>query len=265
MLAHYYTVLHTYCEEEGFPSPPPEMEQVVQEWELANNPAKNKIEALACLSQGKAIRESDPNNPANQRPSIASKRPSLASLKSHASSTPGFSLSAARKPSFTPPMPGNKSCGAELRPVSPTSSYMTPRGSVSLASSSGTPSLPSESDYYEPPIPSPFPQPVTQVPVSMSPAGPKIDHVQYTANARGNPGGQDMAATIAAKKKGPPPPPRGNSFVTALYDFDGNQNGDLAFREGDRIKVVTKTQSTDDWWEGELRGVKGQFPANYVK
>jgi len=99
----------------------------------------------------------------------------------------------------------------------------------------------------------------------MSPAGPKIDHVQYTANARGNPGGQDMAATIAAKKKGPPPPPRGNSFVTALYDFDGNQNGDLAFREGDRIKVVTKTQSTDDWWEGELRGVKGQFPANYVK
>lgn len=74
-----------------------------------------------------------------------------------------------------------------------------------------------------------------------------------------------MSAAIAAKKKRPPPPPRGASFVTALYDFDGHQNGDLVFREGDRIKIVTKTQSTDDWWEGELRGVKGQFPANYVE
>jgi hypothetical protein len=268
MLAHYYTVLHTYCEEEGLPSPPPPMDQIVQEWELANNPAKSKIESLNCLTQGKAIRQADPNNPENKRPSVSTKRPSLASIKSHASSTSGFSVSAARKPSFAPPMPGNKPCGAELRSVSPTSSYMTPRGSVSLASSSGTPPLPAGDDYYEPPMPapspmSPFPQPVTQVPVSMSPAGPKIDHMQYTANSRSNLV-QDMTSAIAAKKKRPPPPPRA-SFVTALYDFDGHQNGDLVFREGDRIKVVTKTQSTDDWWEGELRGVKGQFPANYVE
>lgn len=272
MLAHYYTVLHTYCEEEGFPSPPPSMDQVVQEWELASNPVKSEIESLGCLAQGKAIRQSDPNNPENKRPSMGSKRPSLASLRSHASSTSGFSVSAARKPSFAPPMPGNKPCGAELRSVSPaSSSYMTPRGSVSLASSSSTPPLPAGDDYYEPPakapspMPSPFTQPFTQVPVSMSPAGPKIDHMQYTANTRSNLGGQDMSAAIAAKKKRPPPPPRGASFVTALYDFDGHQNGDLVFREGDRIKIVTKTQSTDDWWEGELRGVKGQFPANYVE
>lgn len=113
------------------------------------------------------------------------------------------------------------------------------------------------------PMLSPYHQPVSQVPVSMSPAGPKIDHMQYTANSR-NPSAQDLTATIA-KKKRPPPPPRGASFVTALYDFNGHQNGDLVFREGDRIKIITKTQSTDDWWEGELRGVKGQFPANYVE
>lgn len=54
-------------------------------------------------------------------------------------------------------------------------------------------------------------------------------------------------------------------YVTALYDFGGQSAGDLAFREGDRIRVLKKTESTDDWWEGELRGVKGSFPANYVE
>lgn len=78
----------------------------------------------------------------------------------------------------------------------------------------------------------------------------------------------DYFANAAVKKKPPPPPPRAGSntlFVTALYDFAGESQGDLAFAEGDRIRVLKKTESTDDWWEGELRGVKGSFPANYVK
>ncbi|RAL07989.1 BAR and SH3 domain-containing protein [Aspergillus homomorphus CBS 101889] len=79
------------------------------------------------------------------------------------------------------------------------------------------------------------------------------------------------ASTLLAgkKKPPPPPPPRAHSqnalFVTALYDFGGQGQGDLSFREGDRIRVLKKTESTDDWWEGELRGVKGSFPANYVE
>jgi hypothetical protein len=78
------------------------------------------------------------------------------------------------------------------------------------------------------------------------------------------------AAAAAKKKPPPPPPPRAGSsngalYVTALYDFGGQSAGDLAFREGDRIRVLQKTDSTDDWWEGELRGVKGSFPANYVQ
>lgn len=80
------------------------------------------------------------------------------------------------------------------------------------------------------------------------------------------------AASIAAAKKKPPPPVPAKrlpsfqaQFVTALYDFEGQNAGDLAFREGDRIKVVKKTDSTDDWWDGELRGKVGAFPANYVQ
>jgi amphiphysin len=76
---------------------------------------------------------------------------------------------------------------------------------------------------------------------------------------------------IAAKKKPPPPPPPKKigsfhgEFVIAMYDFDAHSEGDLSFREGDRIRVTKKTQSSQDWWEGELNGQKGSFPANYVK
>ena len=80
------------------------------------------------------------------------------------------------------------------------------------------------------------------------------------------------ASAAAAKKKPPPPVPAKRipsqqqaQYVTALFDFEGQSASDLAFREGDRIKVVRKTDSTDDWWDGELRGKVGTFPANYVQ
>ncbi|XP_030888996.1 SH3 domain-containing YSC84-like protein 1 [Leptonychotes weddellii] len=52
--------------------------------------------------------------------------------------------------------------------------------------------------------------------------------------------------------------------VTALYSFEGQQPGDLNFHAGDRITVISQTDSHFDWWEGKLRGQTGIFPANYV-
>ncbi|KAK3537617.1 hypothetical protein QTP70_017016 [Hemibagrus guttatus] len=52
--------------------------------------------------------------------------------------------------------------------------------------------------------------------------------------------------------------------VTAMHAFTGQQPGDLSFAVGDRITVITKTDSQYDWWEGELRGQVGIFPANFV-
>jgi amphiphysin len=75
----------------------------------------------------------------------------------------------------------------------------------------------------------------------------------------------------AGKKKPPPPPPPkkiasfGAQYVTAMYDFDSHTAGDLSFREGDRIRVIKKTDSSQDWWEGEVNGRQGSFPANYCK
>ncbi|KAK6499329.1 hypothetical protein TWF506_003957 [Arthrobotrys conoides] len=87
------------------------------------------------------------------------------------------------------------------------------------------------------------------------------------------------AAAIAAKKKAPPPPvplkskpnPKPKDlYVTALYSFQPQSQGDLELKEGDRIKVVQKTENVEDWWEGEITGSdgrmrKGYFPANYCQ
>ncbi|XP_018418623.1 PREDICTED: SH3 domain-containing YSC84-like protein 1 [Nanorana parkeri] len=52
--------------------------------------------------------------------------------------------------------------------------------------------------------------------------------------------------------------------ATAIYPFEGLQPGDLTFQAGEKITIVTKTDSQYDWWEGKLRGELGIFPANYV-
>ncbi|EDQ85341.1 uncharacterized protein MONBRDRAFT_34268 [Monosiga brevicollis MX1] len=52
--------------------------------------------------------------------------------------------------------------------------------------------------------------------------------------------------------------------VTALFDYQGTMDCDLSFRQGDRIKIITRTDSRHDWWEGEHDGRIGIFPANFT-
>lgn len=42
-------------------------------------------------------------------------------------------------------------------------------------------------------------------------------------------------------------------------------DGDLSFKVGDRIEIVKKTESQEDWWTGRLNGMEGVFPGNYVQ
>ncbi|GAA5883789.1 hypothetical protein JCM16303_002373 [Sporobolomyces ruberrimus] len=76
--------------------------------------------------------------------------------------------------------------------------------------------------------------------------------------------------TLAGKRPPPPPPPSSRpkasvTYVTALYDYVGQAEGDLSFNAGDRIEVTKKTESDQDWWTGRLNGYEGQFPANYTQ
>lgn len=53
------------------------------------------------------------------------------------------------------------------------------------------------------------------------------------------------------------------SRVRALYDFEPDEPGELAFHRGDVIRVLDSVY--EQWWRGELRHQVGIFPVNYVE
>jgi len=50
----------------------------------------------------------------------------------------------------------------------------------------------------------------------------------------------------------------------AIAAYEASQEGDLWFNEGDIINVLD-TSDPDGWWTGEIEGVTGVFPSNYVE
>lgn len=251
----------------------------MQTWDQDFRPVQKEIETgLNCISSGKTVRmsmriEEKPHGSVtglNIRNGISSqthRRPSQHSLddKPHGSVTglnirngvqqrlPSTQQSNALKP---PPSPA---ISATSDPPSP--DYRQDRPRITSAPSQTALGL-ATPNYNSFAVMSPLPRD----PAMHAPAGPRGD---YFGRDR-LPSGSTMASIAAGKKKPPPPPPKRipstqGFFVTALYDFAGEGQGDLSFREGDRIKVIKKTESTDDWWEGELKGAQGSFPANYCQ
>lgn len=93
-----------------------------------------------------------------------------------------------------------------------------------------------------------------------------------TTSAAGPP--SYSAANNATSKRAPPPIPGSKpstsakapaQYVVALYDYAAQADGDLTFRAGDRIEVVERSGSTEDWWTGRFGGHQGVFPGNYVR
>jgi amphiphysin len=115
---------------------------------------------------------------------------------------------------------------------------------------------------------------IQKMPPPPPPSGPSAllhPEPQRSFGGSRTPSSSSISSDAAKKKKPPPPPPPKPSispkpeFVTAKYDFAGESQGDLAFKVGDRIKIIKKTNSLDDWWEGELNGSRGMFPRNYCE
>ncbi|KAI0421302.1 BAR domain-containing protein [Xylaria grammica] len=81
-----------------------------------------------------------------------------------------------------------------------------------------------------------------------------------------------LAAAAAGKPKPPPPKPKPSRLaaapavetVTALYDYSAQAEGDLSFRAGDVIEIVTRTSNENEWWTGKINGRQGQFPGKIV-
>lgn len=48
-----------------------------------------------------------------------------------------------------------------------------------------------------------------------------------------------------------------------MYDYTAANEDELSFSKTQLINVLDK--SNQDWWRGEVNGVTGLFPTNYVK
>ncbi|XP_056140510.1 F-BAR and double SH3 domains protein 2-like [Lampris incognitus] len=56
------------------------------------------------------------------------------------------------------------------------------------------------------------------------------------------------------------------SFAKALYDYAGQTDEELSFPEGAIIRILSReTHEDDGFWEGELNGIVGVFPAVLVE
>ncbi|KAL4264042.1 SH3 domain-containing protein [Pleurotus pulmonarius] len=82
----------------------------------------------------------------------------------------------------------------------------------------------------------------------------------------------DNAAEVRNSPPPPPPPaPRPppirqqdtGEWAEVIYDYTGDDPGDLSMEANQRIKIVEHT--SEDWWTGEINGKRGLFPASYVK
>ncbi|XP_043538848.1 intersectin-2-like isoform X2 [Chiloscyllium plagiosum] len=51
--------------------------------------------------------------------------------------------------------------------------------------------------------------------------------------------------------------------VIAVYDYTATNDDELSFSKGQFINVLNMDVS--DWWQGEMNGINGLFPSNYVK
>ncbi|WFD35439.1 hypothetical protein MCUN1_002293 [Malassezia cuniculi] len=74
---------------------------------------------------------------------------------------------------------------------------------------------------------------------------------------------QQPAPQQYAPQQYAPPQPRQPTYVRAHYDFVPTERGELAFSRGDVIRVLASVY--EHWWRGELRGMVGIFPVNYVE
>ncbi|WBW73689.1 BAR adaptor protein Hob1 [Schizosaccharomyces osmophilus] len=82
----------------------------------------------------------------------------------------------------------------------------------------------------------------------------------------------ESTAPATSAPPAPPAPPAkpklaipSTEYVTAVYDYTAQAAGDLSFRVGDRIEIVSRSDNQNEWWIGRVHGYEGQFPGNYVQ
>ncbi len=216
LLGLYYTALHGYCDEFGFPSPPPPMDDVVATWKEAFGPIRSQTESISFIARGTAVRQ--PMSAGNGLP----QNPTAPANGVRRTATGLISYAPQARTLRTPSMP----LPADAR-TSPTPSFKR------LENGHAT-------DF------------TTATILGGSAVTRSTNSSSSTLGQQGySPAAAASMAGLAKKKPPPPPPPKRkpDEWVVALYPFVGEAgNGDLSFQEGDRIRVVKRTGTDQDWY-----------------
>jgi len=183
----------------------------------------------------------------------------------------GPDLSAAKKGSQNGPGPGpmGMPMGGMKSPVP--SPMSTPGNKASIGRNSGItpnrPMNPAPTSSYNPP-------PQAKPPPMMSNPPPNRMNPPTQNNRTTNPPPKPSPPPMGKANTSNPPPLRGpvggpsrgpsvpKKNARALYDFFGQQDGDLSFRVNDTISIL---KQDGNWWQGECNGAVGVFPSNYVQ
>lgn len=234
LLGLYYTTLHGYCEEFGFPSPPPPMEEVVAIWNGAIGPTRSQIETISFIgTRGKVTQP--PTSSLSPRPGPAPL------INGPRRSVTGLISGPQARTLRVPSMPVDRS-----RTPSPSNSYRRP--DISNATDFTTATILGGAEVARSANPAPGQQQQQQQRPGYfrtpSPAASQASSIG------GSFSGSNGGFAALGKKKPPPPPPKRkpDEWVVALYAFAGQGEGDLSFQEGDRIRVVKRTGTDQDWY-----------------
>lgn len=105
-----------------------------------------------------------------------------------------------------------------------------------------------------------YPEEATSVagPSTRGPTEPKSSDCDSLPNPFSEPLSHEAPQPFAPEPRSARP-----SHVRALYDFEPDEPGELAFHRGDVIRVLDSVY--EQWWRGELRHQVGIFPVNYVE
>ncbi|XP_032326901.1 E3 ubiquitin-protein ligase SH3RF1 [Camelus ferus] len=114
---------------------------------------------------------------------------------------------------------------------------------------------------------------IKQRPCKAGPAAGGGTNCANTARAQSSSGASCGSKDLQSSQGGPQPrvqawspPARGTPQLPcakALYNYEGKEPGDLKFSKGDII--ILRRQVDENWYHGEVNGVHGFFPTNFVQ